>query len=294
MLAFNALYKEVRDRGGEERTVEATWLNIALSAAGPTLVGAAGADTMPTEFTQGMAAHAQTLGDVDDSAPGAWVPPFNAGAAPVHAMLILAADSPEDLDAGYARLQAKIAAAAVTGLGHQDGNTRPDPNRGHEHFGFKDGISQPGIAGITVSGKDGTDTIAAGEFIVGYPDQDENVSGQDQPGHPTQQGDPTYPQPTPATPGLPEWTHNGSFLVYRRLRQDVASFNQFIAQTAQQLGMAPEQVAAKLVGRWRSGAPMETVPALPAGGRSVGERSLRRDARGAGQRSDQRVRLRVR
>jgi Dyp-type peroxidase family len=265
VLAFNALYKEVRDRGGEGGIVEATWLNIALSAAGLTLVSAAGVDTMPPEFTQGMAAQAQTLGDVDDSAPAGWLPPFSTGTPPVHAMLILAADSPDDLEAGYARLQAKIAVAHVTELGHQDGNTRPDPNRGHEHFGFKDGISQPGIAGITESSKDGTDTIAAGEFIVGYPDQDGTVSGQGQPGHPTQPGDPTYPQPTPPTPGLPDWTHNGSFLAYRRLRQDVGSFNQFVAQTAQQLGMNPDQLAAKLVGRWRSGAPMENVPALPPG-----------------------------
>lgn len=180
-------------------------------------------------------------------------------------MVILAADSPEDLEAGYARLQAKIAAAHVTELGHQDGNTRPDPHRGHEYFGFKDGISQPAIAGITESSKDGTDTIAAGEFIVGYPDQDRNISGQGQPGRPTQPADPTYPQLTPTTPGLPGWAHNGSFLVYRRLRQDVGSFNQFIEQTAQQRGRAPEQLAAKLVGRWRGGAPMENVPALPPG-----------------------------
>lgn len=262
---FNALYKEMRGRGGEEGTVEATWMNIALSAAALTVIGAPGADTLPAEFTQGMAAQAQPLGDVDASAPVAWLPPFNPGAPPVHAMVIIAADSQDDLDSWYTRFRARIAAANVTELGHQDGNTRPAPNRGHEHFGFKDGISQPGIVGITESSKRGTDTIAAGEFVIGYPDQDGNVSGQGQPGRPTQPGDPTYPQPTAPTPGLPDWTHNGSFLVYRRLRQDVGSFNQFIEEMAQQLGMAPEQLAAKLVGRWRSGAPMESVPALRPG-----------------------------
>lgn len=43
------------------------------------------------------------------------------------------------------------------------------------------------------------------------------------------------------------------------------SFNSFIAPTAQQLGVNADQLAAKLVGRWRSGAPMESVPALPTG-----------------------------
>jgi deferrochelatase/peroxidase EfeB len=29
------------------------------------------------------------------------------------------------------------------------GNVRPDAERGHEHFGFRDGVSQPGIRGLT-------------------------------------------------------------------------------------------------------------------------------------------------
>ena len=231
VLAFNALYKEVRDRGGEEGTVEATWLNVALSAAGLTFIGARGADTMPAGFTAGMAAQVETLGDVDDSAPAGWLAPFNTGAPAVHAVMILAADAPEDLDAGYTRLQAKIAAANVTELGRIRTATRV-PIR---TVGTSTSVSRTGSPSPAL------------------------------PGHPTQPGDPTYPQPTPPIPGLPDWTHNGSFLVYRRLRQDVGSFNQFVAQTAQQLGMDPDQLAAKFVGRWRSGAPMENVPALPPG-----------------------------
>ena len=265
VLDFNALYKRLATRGGAEGTVEATWCNLVLSGAGLTQIGAPGLNTMPTEFMQGMAGQAQALGDVDDSDPRNWLPPFNQGAPAVHAMVILAADSPDDLDAGYSRLQSTIAATHVTELGHQDGNARPGAERGHEHFGFKDGISQPGIAGLTEPSKDGTDIIAAGEFLIGYPDQDGNVSGQAQPGHPTQEGDPGYPQPTPGTPALPDWAHNGSFFVYRRLRQDVGAFNAFVSSEASPLQMDSERVAAKLVGRWKSGAPMESVPALPQG-----------------------------
>ncbi|MGI8429684.1 MAG: Dyp-type peroxidase [Solirubrobacteraceae bacterium] len=263
---FNALYKEVRSQGADEGTVEATWLNFALSAAGLKALGAPGLGTLPIEFTQGMAAQAQTLGDLDSSAPAQWLPPFNTGASPVHAMVILAADSSDDLQGGYTRLQAKIAAAHVTELGHQDGNTRTGNERGHEHFGFKDGISQPGIAGITQSVKDGTDTIATGEFIIGYAGQDGHISGQSPPPGPPPQPGPGYPGPAPApAPSTADWMKNGSFVVYRRLRQDVGAFNQFVTQQAQALGMDPELLAAKLVGRWRSGAPMESVPALPAG-----------------------------
>lgn len=264
---FNQLYKETQTQGADEGTVEATWLNLALTAAGLRVISASGLETFPGEFTQGMAAQAQAFGDLDSSAPAQWLAPFNAGAPPVHAMVILAADSPDDLQSGYTRLQAKIAPTHVTELGHQDGNARPGAQRGHEHFGFKDGISQPGIAGITQSSKDGTDTIAIGEFIIGYADQDGHVSGQSPPPGPAPQpGQPGYPGPAPApTPPMPDWTKNGSFVVYRRLRQDVGAFNQFVTQQAQVLGMDPELLAAKLVGRWRSGAPMETVPALPAG-----------------------------
>jgi hypothetical protein len=60
----------------------------------------------------------------------------------------------------------------------QPGATLPGPHKGQEHFGFKDGISQPGVRGYDpesqdhpgeVEGKPGTDLIAAGEFLLGYP-----------------------------------------------------------------------------------------------------------------------------
>lgn len=170
ILLFNQLYKQLHARGAASGTIEATWMNVALSVSGLTAVGAPNLDTMPGEFTNGMAEQAGALGDVDDSDPSKWVPPFNPGAPIVHAMVILAADSPDDLEAGYGRLQATIAATHVTELdGHHDGNTRPGAEAGHEHFGFKDGVSQPGIEGLTTSSKTGTDTIAAGEFLIGYP-----------------------------------------------------------------------------------------------------------------------------
>lgn len=268
--AANALYKETHQGGGDPHAIETEWVNVALSAQGLTALGA-DISAFPPEFTQGMAAQAATLGDTDQSAPATWVAPFNAPQQ-VHAMVILAADphdapADNDIDALHRRLQELIAAHNVTELGHQDGAVRPGDQRGHEHFGFKDGISQPGISGITTSSKAGQDTIATGEFLIGYPDQDGAISGESQvpPAAAPQPGDPNYPGPAPTPPPaspLPAWAKNGSFVVYRRLRQDVAAFNAFIAQQAAQLSMDPEQLAAKLVGRWRSGAPMEHVPGL--------------------------------
>lgn len=55
----------------------------------------------------------------------------------------------------------------------------------------------------------------------------------------------------------PAWTRDGSYLVFRRLRQDVAGFEQNVATLAKTLGWSTELTGAKLVGRYKSGAPIE-------------------------------------
>jgi Dyp-type peroxidase family len=259
VLRFNALYKEISTRlkRRPDRILESTWTNIAFSQPGLLALGADGIESFPEEFRQGMAARAAVIGDVDLSAPANWTPPFSAGAQ-VHACLILAADSPDDLDGVTTQMRTLMHAHNVTEAGGQDGNVRTGDQRGHEHFGFKDGISQPGIAGLTRSSKHGQDTIAAGEFLIGYPDQDGHVSGQPIPAvRPVQPGYNPIQPPLPAA--LPPWTHNGSFLVYRRLRQDVAAFRAFVQDHAIPLNLPGTAVAAKLVGRWASGAPLERI-----------------------------------
>jgi Dyp-type peroxidase family len=265
--AFNAAIKAAEGHGAKPGTVEAAWTNIALTFPGLQLLGAPGLDTMPEEFKAGMRARAAQLGDVDDSDPTHWLAPFDSPQNPIHAMVILAADDSDDLNAIYADVQAIAQKhGTVEAAPAQDGNTRPGANAGHEHFGFKDGISQPGIDGLTESSKTGQDQIAAGEFIIGYPDEDGHISGQGasaapQPGQP---GYPPSPSPTPA-PGLPPWTKDGSFVVYRRLRQNVAGFQQFLESEAPKHGLNADQLGAKLVGRWRTGAPLERTPDEGAG-----------------------------
>jgi Dyp-type peroxidase family len=251
---FNGLFKEISRRRGEKGIVEASWTNIALSAHGLQVIEAPGLDSFPEVFREGMAARASIIGDVDDSAPATWVPPFSQQ-TPVDAVVILAADSPFDLEASYGRLQQKLAQSGVSELlPHQDGDVRPDPNRGHEHFGFKDGISQPGIARLTQPSKHGQETIATGEFIIGYPDETGHISGEATPA-PTQ-GQAGYPT-DPGTPALPSWTKDGSFVVFRRLRQNVGAFKDFLSAEAASAQVTADLLGAKLVGRWRSGAPLE-------------------------------------
>jgi Dyp-type peroxidase family len=132
-------------------------------------------------------------------------------------------------------------------------NTRPGAERGHEHFGFLDGISQPGIRGLTrplkpiyqpTQGLPGQDLLWPGEFVFGYPGQHRD--------DPYQEG----PAPQMAAP----WMRNGSYMVFRRLEQKVPEFRTFVRGQAARLGIDPELLAARMVGRWKSGAPMELAP----------------------------------
>jgi Dyp-type peroxidase family len=162
---------------------------------------------------------------------------------------------------------------------------------GREHFGFKDGVSQPGIRGrMTASATDflttrtmaaradpgssepefsapGQPLVCVGEFVFGYPRQlDNNGRRADAP---WKLGpEPFAPDPTAIGPF---WARNGSFLVYRRLRQDVPAFNRFLQDQARQLaglpdfaGLTAEQLGTLLVGRWPSGAPVLRASALEA------------------------------
>jgi Dyp-type peroxidase family len=114
----------------------------------------------------------------------------------------------------------------------ETGKTRPGEERGHEHFGWLDGVSQPGINGLTTPFP-GQELLDPGLFVFGYP------SG---------------PQPK-----LP-WMKNGSFMVFRRLKQLVPEFDQFLLTQAKALGMDPVLLGARMVGRWQSGAPLALTP----------------------------------
>ena len=121
-----------------------------------------------------------------------------------------------------------------------------------EHFGFRDPVSQPGIRGLTPRsdpanpdyGHPGQRLVWPGEFVFGYPGQSAMH----------------LVHPGPVTAAGPVWGANSSYLVVRRLRQDVGAFRRFLAAAAAQVGVTPEQFAAKCFGRWPSGAPLAVAP----------------------------------
>jgi Dyp-type peroxidase family len=191
---------------------------------------------------------------IGDPSTDAWL--FGAGHPEIHAVLCVAADRSADLHLELANQRERAAHLGATIVFEQRGETLPGVSAGHEHFGFKDGISQPGVKGFDkpnpakseeVDGKPGTDLIAAGTFVLGYPrDNGTAVS-------------------------VPAWMFDGSFLVTRRLSQDVPGFweavlGQFptvaaLAATDDTTKiLSPDALAARLVGRWRSGTPTDHEP----------------------------------
>ena len=89
-------------------------------------------------------------------------------------------------------------------------------------------------------GKPGQDLLWPGAFIFGYPGQKRDSV--------TERG--------ARREAGPSWGDDGSFLVFRRLRQDVPAFRRFVHDNAWPRGLSDELLGAKLVGRWRSGAPV--------------------------------------
>lgn len=144
----------------------------------------------------------------------------------------------------------------ITVVYDEHGETRPQ--RGHEHFGFLDGVSQPGIRGLTKrqnpldkeQGLPGQDLIHPGEFVFGYPGQVPPKAGS---------GITKETIGDVVAPPL-SWMLNGSYMVFRRLEQKVLSFRDFVETEAASLEMDAGIIAARMVGRWPSGAPLMLSP----------------------------------
>lgn len=259
VLKFNAQFKSLRAEGIKpEAVIAAAWTNLALSFQGLKALNAKATDLQkfPSAFKQGMAARSAAIGDVGASAPTKWMSPM--GSSDVHAILQVAADDELALKNRVAAISGSSAfKAGVMVLLPQEGRTREGANAGHEHFGFKDGVSQPGIRGITLpddpvgnpdQGHPGQDLLWPGEFVLGYSTQI-----------------PTAPpgatgfnaNPGPISKSGPAWTVDGSYLVFRRLAQDVPAFDQQLSALAMQAGISADLMGAKLVGRYKSGCPLE-------------------------------------
>lgn len=261
VLGWRALIAD-RKAKGIETLVPTPGLNVAFSYPGLQALNVAGLATAPglDEFRGGMGSRTSVLSD----------PPQNAWTilrhtADVHGVFIVTGASQAEI-ANTISLQLSPIPGNGWRLIHEEfGEVRPDPVKGHEHFGFADGVSQPGVRGrigptepLNVSNspdedqaQPGQDLLWTGEFVFGYPGQDPNA--------------PKFSAKGPdMTPPLPLMA-NGAFLVFRRLAQHVPEFNEEVKKAAAAIGpgsekASPELLGAQMVGRWKSGAPIILAP----------------------------------
>jgi Dyp-type peroxidase family len=214
-----------------------TWVSAALTFSGLKALGVpqAALDTFPTQFAQGMAARAERLGDVGESGPEHWETPL--GSPDVHVVLTAISTDVARLEPAVQRARGTLdALSGVRAIWRQDCRVLPDER---EPFGFKDGISHPAIDGSGIPGTNPHEApLKAGEFVLGYPDE--------------MSDDPPIPQPEILG-------RNGSYVVFRKLHQRVAAFRRYLRANAG-AAVDEELLAAKMMGRWRSGAPLALSP----------------------------------
>lgn len=194
--------------------------------------------SFPDEFREGMAARADILGDTGANAPEHWI--GGLAGDDLHAIAILFARDDDEHRRCVGEHDAFLARCpGVRSLSHLDLNAHPPFNYAHDHFGFRDRLSQPAIKGTGEEPTPGSGAaLEAGEFILGYPDE--------------------YGPPA-NLPRPDALSRNGSFMAYRRLQEHVGAFRAYLADNA---GSPDEQelLAAKFMGRWRSGAPLVLAP----------------------------------
>jgi Dyp-type peroxidase family len=148
-------------------------------------------------------------------------------------------------------------------LASVDGELKPTAK---EHFGFTDGFGDPVFEGQFPEDKKNLRAIgegairpgpfkadrswrplATGEFLLGYPDEAQEIG----------------PMPQPFG-----FTRNGTFMAYRKLHQNTGSFQSYLDRVAESyasmMGMpkehARETIMAKMAGRWCDGVPVTQAP----------------------------------
>jgi Dyp-type peroxidase family len=213
------------------------WIAVAITYSGLVALGLPedSLQSFPVAFRVGMAARADKLVDYGENDPRHWEPQFGSGL--IHIGVSVFSDSEETWRRTMASARRHYEGRpGLTVLTAQDFGAQPGSRN---PLGYKDLIGQPAIEGSGVEPLPGQGRpIKAGEFILGYPGE----AGV------------ALPMPQPEMLG-----RNGTFVGIRKYQSRVGAFNRFLRENAQS-AEERELLAAKLVGRWRSGAPLTLSP----------------------------------
>lgn len=232
--------------------------NVSFTAAGLRALGVpeSAMVTFPLEFLEGMRKRADILGDTGRNAPEHWDPVWLDDR--VHLWIGICAWAPANLEAITAEIRAQaLQSGGAEIVFTQDSEALKDPeNRAQyahgEHFGYRDAISNPDFVGGYTKSTPGAGKLlpdgktwaplATGEFLLEYPDEQGELP----------------PAPLPHL-----LAKNATFMVYRKLHQNLASWRRYIAEAGAEYPGGPELLKAKFVGRWQDGTPLVLSPDKP-------------------------------
>ncbi len=219
------------------RTAADAWVSVSLTFRGLKALGVPreSLDSFAWEFRQGMAARATALGDTGESSPEHWERPL--GTSDLHVVLTALAPDQAQLEAALERGRKALRhLPGIEPVWRQDCHAL---STGREPFGFRDGIGHPAVEGSGIPGSNSREPpFKAGEFVLGYLDE----TG----------GFPSVPRPDVLG-------KNGTYVAFRKLHQRVAAFRRYLKENASSPA-EEELLAAKMMGRWRSGAPLALCP----------------------------------
>lgn len=220
----------------------------------------------PQEFREGMEARASMLGDFRANHPRRWRLPQRAAQADA------AADAPVELAAVHLVILLRVGAPGnaeddpwnedhplnqairtLLGAPGRDGPRKDvrllavEPLRRYlnakrriqEHFGFADGDGQPVLDAVP-EGAVYRNQVHLGELLLGYANEAD--------ARPTANYE--------ADRERLHFFHNGSFLVVRKLRQDVAALHETVRRASLATGLDKDLIFAKMMGRHRDGRPL--------------------------------------
>jgi len=246
-----------------ERKQDKASVNVAFTRQGLEHLGL-DADTIQTfsrAFSEGMATEhrSRILGDAGEDEPAKWNWGGPDRTKAVDILLLLFAVDELELDSLIGRHRASFSQEGIAEVSALAAGRQPD-NR--EHFGFADGMGQPAIENTSPGKKAAArNLLKAGEILMGHINTYDKVADG-----PTVRAD-RDPRRLlrDGEPGLRNFGHNGTYLVFRQLAQNVADLYHFLDEatrtpTGQLDPDASSRLAAKFVGRWPSGAPLVLSP----------------------------------
>ncbi|KAH7912670.1 hypothetical protein BJ138DRAFT_749872 [Hygrophoropsis aurantiaca] len=255
------------------REVDIPMTQIAFSRVGINTLGEKGRTGDPRFDKGSMREDKYILGDRSD-----WDDVFEKGGT--HGVIMVCAKGQATYSQGKQAIinQFKSSIKVLKTSDIIEGNVRPGVNKGKEHFGYQDSLSQPALRGLSHAFP-GQLQVDPGVIVMGY------------------KGDPVLEDRN--APQRPDWTKNGSMMVFRKLEQDVLGWNNYLKKYGpywREFTTVPDEASpplndaegaeffgACLVGRWKSGTPLclayfrDTVPPIGADSEKTNDFDYARD-----------------